>query len=162
MLLTIYSISLKSIAWITLEGLCSQHFQEILKSHMKEKSETANYDFDFYELNLSADNGSIQKLNQFFYQLKVSTLSFIILLVPDRFLANIFDIASKYGFTKDGVIWFIPYFNRDLKFDKLPHQVLSYNQITADERYTYTSIPNLVDRLIKSYEENRASFQNQR
>ena len=162
MLLTIYSISLKSIAWITLEGLCSQHFQEILKSHMKEKSETANYDFDFYELNLSADNGSIQKLNQFFYQLKVSTISFIILLVPDRFLANIFDIASKYGFTKDGVIWFIPYFNRALKFDKSPHQVLSYDQITADERYTYTSIPNLVDRLIKSYEESRASFQNQR
>ena len=157
-----YSISLKSIAWITLEGLCTQHFKEILKSHMKEKSENANYEYDFYELNLSAGGSNIQKLNQFFYQLKVSAISFIILLVPDRFLANIFDIASKYGFTKDGVIWFIPYFNRALKFDKPPHQVLSYDQIMADERYTYNNIPNLVDILIKSYEENRVLFQNQR
>lgn len=156
--LTVLSVSLKTIALITNSDYCSQKFKEHLVDEVSKISEKGNYNFDISQHEMSKDPNDNKALNEFFYGLKVIGVSFIIVTVLQEDLPKVFTIANRYSLLEGSVIWFIPYYKKDVLLDNTPKQILTFHGIESNGQNIYTNASLLIDQVLNIYEENRTSF----
>ena len=152
------SISLKTIALITNNDYCSQKFKDHLVDEISKISEKGNYNFDVSQHELSKDPNDSKALNEFFYDLKVIGVSFIIVTVLQEDLPKVFSIANRYSLLEGSVIWFIPYYKKDVLLHNTPNQILTFHGIEPKDQNIYTNASLLIDQVLDIYEENHTSF----